>query len=284
MSKPLRIFHGPFGRVALLLLDKSMVIHAHRVCHVIYKVGGSDILFGVRDREHHLSDKSVVLVNAWEPHFYVHKQGAPSTVLLALYLEPQWLKDVDQRLAFSIHPQFFSQPVVPLQRRLSQLRADLLDLLIARDGPPSESVEHLITQTIIELTSEVTRWSELSAAQLVGGIAYDARVRYSLELMRRSGGVEIDFDLIARRVGLSRAHFFHLFRMQAGMTPATFSSMLRMESSIASVSLGERSLHEIALDLGFDSPGNFTRFFASHQGVTPSQYRRMVEFMPRGHT
>ena len=35
MSEPLRIVHGPFGRVALLLLDKSMVLHAHRVSHVI---------------------------------------------------------------------------------------------------------------------------------------------------------------------------------------------------------------------------------------------------------
>jgi len=110
MSEPLRILHGPFGRVALLLLDRTMVVHAHRVCHVIFKVGGPDILFGVRERQHHLSDKNVVLVNAWEPHFYEHKQGSPSTVLLALYLEPQWLKDVDKRFAYSIHPHFFSEP------------------------------------------------------------------------------------------------------------------------------------------------------------------------------
>ena len=40
MSEPLRIIHGPFGRVAWLLLDKSMVLHAHRVAHVIFKEGG----------------------------------------------------------------------------------------------------------------------------------------------------------------------------------------------------------------------------------------------------
>jgi AraC family transcriptional regulator len=50
MSQPLRIIHGPFGRVALLLLDKSMVLHAHRVSHVIFKEGGPDIQFGIRNR------------------------------------------------------------------------------------------------------------------------------------------------------------------------------------------------------------------------------------------
>jgi len=258
MSEPLRILHGPFGRVALLL-------------------------FGVRERQHHLSDKNVVLVNAWEPHFYEHKQGSPSTVLLALYLEPQWLKDVDKRFAYSIHPHFFSEPSSLLEGKLSQLRTDMLDLLTAREGPSLEAIENLIIHTIIELTCEVTRWKELSSSRVVGGVAYDARIRQSLESMRRLGGVALDFDIIAQSVGLSRPHFFHLFRKQTGMTPATFSSMLRMESSIESVSRAEESLHDIGLNLGFDSPGNFTRFFACQQGVTPSQYRRMVEFMPGGH-
>ena len=283
MSEPLRILHGPFGRVALLLLDRTMVVHAHRVCHVIFKVGGPDLLFGVRERQHHLSDKNVVLVNAWEPHFYEHKQGSPSTVLLALYLEPQWLKDVDKRFAYSIHPHFFSEPSSLLEGKLSQLRTDMLDLLTAREGPSLEAIENLIIHTIIELTCEVTRWKELSSSRVVGGVAYDARIRQSLESMRRLGGVALDFDIIAQSVGLSRPHFFHLFRKQTGMTPATFSSMLRMESSIESVSRAEESLHDIGLNLGFDSPGNFTRFFACQQGVTPSQYRRMVEFMPGGH-
>jgi AraC family transcriptional regulator len=283
MSEPLRILHGAFGRVALLLLDKTMVVHAHRVCHVIFKVGGPDILFGVRERQHPVSDKNAVLVNAWEPHFYEHKHGAPSTVLLALYLEPQWLKDVDKRFVYSIHPHFFSEPSVLLQGRLSQLRADLLDLLTAREGSSLRDVEDIIVRMITELTCEVTRWNELSSSQLIGGIAYDGRIRQSLEAMRHLGGVDLDFDAIAQSVGLSRPHFFHLFRKQTGMTPVTFSSMLRMESSIRSVARAEMPLHDIALNLGFDSPGNFTRFFACQQGVTPSQYRRMVEFMPGTH-
>jgi AraC-like DNA-binding protein len=63
------------------------------------------------------------------------------------------------------------------------------------------------------------------------------------------------------------------------MTPATFGSMLRMDLSIQSVSQQEMALQDVALNLGFDSPGNFTRFFVRPQGVTPSQYRHNVQFV-----
>jgi AraC family transcriptional regulator len=52
MSDALGILHGEFGRVALILVDKAMAVHAHRVCHVIFKVGGAPVDFGIREREH----------------------------------------------------------------------------------------------------------------------------------------------------------------------------------------------------------------------------------------
>lgn len=54
MSDALRILHGEFGRVALVLVDKPMAVHAHRVCHIIFKVGGGAIEFGIRERQHRL--------------------------------------------------------------------------------------------------------------------------------------------------------------------------------------------------------------------------------------
>jgi AraC family transcriptional regulator len=53
-----------------------------------------------------------------------------------------------------------------------------------------------------------------------------------------------------------------------------------MESSINRVSRADIPLAEIAQNLGFDLPGNFIRFFGCEQGVTPSRYRRMIEFVP----
>ncbi|MFM0004516.1 helix-turn-helix transcriptional regulator [Paraburkholderia dipogonis] len=279
MSEPLRIIHGPFGRVALLMLDKSMVLHAHRVSHVIFKEGGPDIQFGIRNREHVLSDRNVLLVNAWEPHFYEHRPQSEPTVLLALYLEPDWLREVDRRFAYSIHPRFFSRPSVALQGKLGRLHTDLLDILTDREGQSLQALQGLIADMTGELVGVLPQRNELSAAGSVGGIAYDIRIRRAIEAMKEVRGIAPDFDDLAQTVGLSRPHFFHLFRKQTGMTPATFGSMLRMDLSIQSVSQQEMALQDVALNLGFDSPGSFTRFFARQRGVTPSQYRHNVQFV-----
>ena len=99
MSDPLSIIHGPFGRVAFLRLDHSMVLHAHRECHIVFKIGGADIRFGVGNKEYPVTAHSALMINAWEPHFYNYRETGENTVLLAFYLNPKWLKEVDQRFS-----------------------------------------------------------------------------------------------------------------------------------------------------------------------------------------
>jgi AraC-like DNA-binding protein len=168
---------------------------------------------------------------------------------------------------------------VPVQGKLGRLHTELLDILTDREGRSLQAVQGLIADMTGELVGMSPRRNELSAAGSVGGIAYDIRIRHAIDALKQIRGMPPDFDDLAQTVGLSRPHFFHLFRKQTGVTPATFSSMLRMDLAIESVSQYETALQDIAFDLGFDSPGNFTRFFARQQGVTPSQYRHNVQFV-----
>ena len=277
MSEALRILHGEFGRVALVLIDKPMAVHAHRVCHVIFKVGGGAVEFGIRERLHRLDGRTVLLVNAWEPHFYEQKRFFPPATLLALYLEPSWLCKVDRRFSLSTHPRFFGSSGCEVDGRIEQFRDELLGMLAERESPSARLVEETIVSLITELTAKVRHSSDLSPCELMGGVAYDSRVRRCVDAMQQMQGIAVDFDDIARSVNLSRPHFFYLFRKQTGMTPATFADMLRMEASLTQVSSSDARLMEIGLQMGFESPGNFTRFFVAQQGVTPSQYRRKVE-------
>lgn len=279
MSDALRILHGEFGRVALVLVDKPMAVHAHRMCHIIFKVGGGAIEFGIREWQHRLDARTVLLVNAWEPHFYEQKPLSPPATLLALYLEPDWLRKIDRRFSLSAHPRFFGSPGCEAEGRIARIRDELLDTLAARESPSAIIVEATIVALIAEITTKVRPSADLSACELMGGVAFDARIRHCIELMQCTSGISIDFDEIARSANLSRPHFFHLFRKQTGVTPATFATMLRMEASIAHVSTSDVPLMDIGLQMGFDSPGNFTRFFVAQQGVTPSQYRRKVELV-----
>jgi hypothetical protein len=101
----------------------------------------------------------------------------------------------------------------------------------------------------------------------------DHRLRKAIAHMRENVEKKSGIDDIAAKVGLSRAHFFSLFREQLNTTPHVFWSGVRIEEAMRRVSQGE-VLTEVALDLGFTAPGNFSRFFKEHTGVSPSKFQR----------
>ena len=86
-------------------------------------------------------------------------------------------------------------------------------------------------------------------------------------------GEHIGLESLARSVGLSRQHFFDLFRRCTTLTPSVYWNMLRMERAVAELGAGLRPIHDIAADLGFSAQSNFARFFRDHQGVSPRAYR-----------
>ena len=91
MTKALRIRHGLFGRVAVLEMDRRLVVHAHPQAHLLFKVAGADSAFGVHDRHLPLSAEWAVAVNPWEPHCYPRSPGAAPSLILALHIDPLWL-------------------------------------------------------------------------------------------------------------------------------------------------------------------------------------------------
>jgi AraC-like ligand binding domain len=139
MSTALRIAHGIFGRVALLDMDWSLVRHAHPHCHVLLKVEGADTQFVVGDRIAPLTDNTAVLVNGWQPHSYVHNPERPRTVILALYIEPEWLMAFRPGWAASGAPGFFNQPSGEVSPHIRDLAMNLSADMMAH---PEAKAEH----------------------------------------------------------------------------------------------------------------------------------------------
>jgi AraC family transcriptional regulator len=84
-------------------------------------------------------------------------------------------------------------------------------------------------------------------------------------------------EQVADMVGLSRSRLFQLFSEQLASSPLVYRSGIRLEEAVTRLRGRAPQLTELALDLGFSAPGNFSRFFRSHRGVTPSAYRRVLQ-------
>lgn len=281
MSKAMRIMHGDFGRAMLLELDRSVTEHAHRTCQLLFRVDGPDLDVNVRDQRHRLGDQDVVMLNAWEPHAYECIEDQSPVTVLSIYVDPAWMKKHDRRLSCSMHPRFFSVSCGKIPASARGLVDQLVDLIAFDAAPTSQEMEALILEIVLSIASKYSDWKVLSSFETVGGAGCDARIRKVLAIMRESVGQTMLMEDLARQARMSRPHFFHLFRKETHLTPMVCSSMLRMEVAVQQVSETTDSLLDISLRLGFESPGNFTRFFNMQQGISPSQYRRTVMLLPR---
>jgi len=275
MSTALRIAHGAFGRVALLDMDCSLVRHAHPHCHVLLKVEGADTQFAVGDRVYPLTDTSAVLVDGWQPHAYVHDPQRPRTLILALYVEPQWLMEFRPGWVASGSPGFFGNPVGEVSPRIRKLTIGLATEMMARPDSVS-SHEALLSDLMIAVIERFTPWRSFPASIREMNVpGRDWRIRRAAEAMRASAGRTTNIDKFAKEAGLSRAHFFRLFESSIGLPPKVYLNVVRMEQAFDAILHREASIGEIGESLGFAEPAHFTRFFRSHAGVGPREFRNV---------
>lgn len=278
MSTALRIAHGAFGRVALLDMDRSLVRHAHPHCHVLIKADGADTQFSVGDHLVPLTDTQAVLINTWEPHAYVHDQSRPRTIILALYIEPAWLKVFRPNWAASGAPGFFEKPAGEVSPRIRRLAMDLATVMLADPGA-NIAHEQLLSDLMISVIERFTPWRTLSRRlQDIDNNRdrFDWRIRRAVNLLRSEPQIAHDINSLAREAGLSRAHFYRLFERSTRMTPHVYFNLLRMELAVKSVVHTQDSLAAVSNALGFSTQGHFTRFFRDHAGVNPSEFRNVA--------
>ena len=275
MSTALRIAHGAFGRVALLDMDWSLVRHAHPHCHVLLKVEGADTQFVVGDKVYPLTDETAVLVNGWQPHSYVHDPERPRTIILALYVEPEWLMAFRPGWAASGAPGFFNHPSGDVSPRIRTLAMNLAADMMAR--PEARTAhESLLSDLMIAVIERFTPWRSFPASIREMNVASgDWRIRKIAASMRAETRRGVALDTLAKEAGLSRSHFFRLFESSIGVPPKVYLNVVRMEQAVDAVLNQSSSVHDISNQLGFAEPAHFTRFFRNHAGVSPREFRNV---------
>ena len=80
-------------------------------------------------------------------------------------------------------------------------------------------------------------------------------------------------DDLARRAGLSRAHFSREFRRAFGESPHQYLLTRRLERAAALLRWTDRSVADICFAVGLRSVGSFTTSFTRTYGVSPAAYR-----------
>lgn len=273
MSTAVAVFHGVFGRVCLYAMDRAMVPHGHREGHLIFHVQGPPGHVVVDDVSCPLSPGQAVAVSPWQAHYYRPVTLTEPTLALVLYIRPGWFLEASRRAQASLR---FGRTGVEVTDYLARLVYATAHSMLDpdRDDPAIEDRLCSLTQAAFD---QSWQWTARGAAFTGPALPKrDYRIRNALRLVQERLGDTLEIDDVARDVGLSRPHFFKLFREQVGVTPNIYLNALRMERAIERLAASSEAVSDIGLDLGFSSQASFSRFFIANGVVAPSAYRRSV--------
>jgi AraC family transcriptional regulator len=88
---------------------------------------------------------------------------------------------------------------------------------------------------------------------------------------------ELDLDGLARQCGLSQFHYLRLFASVLAVTPHQYLVRSRLRYAARLLADEDRSITDIALDVGFCDLSNFVRTFRRAAGVSPRAFRRAAK-------
>jgi AraC family transcriptional regulator len=84
----------------------------------------------------------------------------------------------------------------------------------------------------------------------------------------------VDLEATARQAGLSPFHFLRIFGAILGVTPHQYLVRSRLRRAARLLAEHERSVSDVALDVGFGDLSNFVRTFHRAAGVSPRRFRQ----------
>jgi AraC family transcriptional regulator len=114
--------------------------------------------------------------------------------------------------------------------------------------------------------------------EAIGMSARDRRRAVEAALWIDANSYEaIDLDSAAAIAGLSPFHFLRLFRRVLGVTPHQYLIRSRLRRAARLLADAERSVTDIAFDVGFGDLSNFVRSFHRAAGVSPREFRRAAK-------
>ena len=278
MSRSITVCHGDFGRICYTEINRVRVLHATRAGQLYFLISGDDVVLKVNEKPVVLStDRAVALDSFSAFEIPAIESGEPAKVL-SVYVDPMW---------FATHCANGDSNWLRFGVQSFQVSAEIshhIGHILSLVQPPAPTKEpgyssaletrlrHLCNTCFVN-PHERYDPSVIAVNPLT---TCDSRIRKSISIMNNHVRGDLCLDEIARAAGLSRPHFYRLFRDNLGFTPNIYMNLLRMEFAIERLSYSNQPVTSIALDLGFASQASFTRFFGANQGVPPTDYRRLV--------
>lgn len=146
-------------------------------------------------------------------------------------------------------------------------------LAFERRLPGMELLAKSLLYRVLAETAAFGRWVDLRPPTRLD----DERIRRLkkvLDHMHRNYQRRVRLAELAETARMSVGQFCRFFKATTGKTPIEYLNGYRIGKAAALLADTDWKIHDVALEVGFDSLNHFIRTFRRHMRCTPSHYRR----------
>lgn len=107
-----------------------------------------------------------------------------------------------------------------------------------------------------------------------------AKIDKARLIIREKINTPVSPEELAASLNMSYTWFRRMFRQYTGLAPAQYIAQLKMQKAKELLTRSDKTVKEIALELGFESIDYFSTAFRKQTGQTPTQFRWMCQGKP----
>lgn len=253
--------------------------HYHPEAELTLIVDGSGLRY-VGDSIHEFEPGDFCLIGADTPHCWLSKPipGHPVRALVV-----QFPRDVFGTGFLELAA---AKPIAELLHRAgrglrltgalhAKVKAEMSELFNASPRP-IDRLSRLLSILTLMAESEECVALALTAAKRPESPRHEQAAREILQYIHDNAATLVSQREVARRAGLSPAGFSRFFSRHFGKPFVTYVAEVRVGNACRMLLEGDRSIAEVAVEVGFNNLANFNRRFRFLKGMTPSDYRRMA--------
>jgi AraC-like DNA-binding protein/mannose-6-phosphate isomerase-like protein (cupin superfamily) len=109
---------------------------------------------------------------------------------------------------------------------------------------------------------------------------YSPPIMKVMDWLREHLDENVSVSDMADLAGLSTSYFRRWFHREVGSSPSDYVTQLRIERSKQLLTETDRSVTEIAMELGYNTSAYFTAVFHRETGTTPTEFRKRLHGGP----
>lgn len=286
--------HIPFEDTALpIRINPDCTLQPHREAEswpfswheqiefLYFRRGNAQILCG--DRSYIASRGDLILINPYEMHQVNYHSEPP--LYDCIMIDASLYRDTRQGICDTRYFDLLSDTNACFDNDLGQdgeliehieaLRKELEQRGVAYEL----SVKAHVFALFVKLFRSHVR-SRTTFRQMVDNVERYERIKPVLEYMRQNIAEPIRLETLAKLCSVSPAHFCRIFRQITGTAPVQYLTTLRLHQAAALLRRTDRSISQIAAEVGFDDVGYMSRCFKKQFGMTPTQVKRQSSGQP----